>query len=240
MTRFTLLGVPVDPLSEDQAVDWVAEALAEGKPRLVISVNPERIMQAGREPELAAILRRADLALADGAGVLWAARRIGHPLPGRVAGVDFLQSLAARGAREGWRFFFLGGAPGVADAAGAVLQRRYPGFILAGTRAGSADPADDAASTEAIRTSRAQLLFLAYGGGAEEAWLARNLDHCGATIGMGIGGAFDFISGRVERAPRWMRERGLEWLHRLSREPWRWRRMLVLPRFVVRVVAEGR
>jgi N-acetylglucosaminyldiphosphoundecaprenol N-acetyl-beta-D-mannosaminyltransferase len=240
VSRFTLLGVPIDPMTEDAAIEWVARAIADGRPRLVISVNPERIMQARREPEFAAILQRADLALADGAGVLWAARRTGHPLPARVAGVDFVQSLAARGAREGWRFFFLGGAPGVADAAGRVLRERFTGFTLAGSHAGSAHPSDDAASVEAVRASGAQLLFLAYGGGAEEAWLARNLDRTGAVIGMGVGGAFDFISGRAERAPRWMRERGVEWLHRLSREPWRWRRMLALPRFVVRVLAEGR
>ena len=240
MTRFTLLGVPIDPLTEAEAIDWVARAIGEGQPRLVISVNPERIMQARREPAFAAILRGADLALADGAGVLWAARRTGHPLPGRVAGVDFVQSLAARGAAEGWRFFFLGGRPGVAESAGQVLGQRYPGFTLAGTHTGSADPADDAASIEAIRASRAQLLFLAYGGGAEEAWLARNLLDSGAIIGMGVGGAFDFISGRAQRAPRWMRERGLEWLHRLSREPWRWRRMLALPQFALTVLTEGR
>jgi N-acetylglucosaminyldiphosphoundecaprenol N-acetyl-beta-D-mannosaminyltransferase len=98
----------------------------------------------------------------------------------------------------------------------------------------------DAAGIEAVRSSGAQVLLLAYGAAAEEAWLARNLGRSGATIGMGVGGALDFISGRVRRAPPWMRERGLEWLHRLSREPWRWRRMLALPRFVIRVMREGR
>jgi N-acetylglucosaminyldiphosphoundecaprenol N-acetyl-beta-D-mannosaminyltransferase len=240
VTRFTLLGVPIDPMSEADAVDWVARAIADGRPRLLISVNPERIMRAGRDPEFAAVLRRADLALADGAGVLWAAKRIGHPLPGRVAGVDLLQSLAARGAREGWRFFFLGGGPGVAEAAGQVLRQRFPGFTLAGTDGGSPDPFNDARTSEAVRASRAQLLFLAYGAAAEEAWLARNLGRSGAIVGMGVGGAFDFISGRSRRAPRWMRERGLEWLHRLGREPWRWRRMLALPRFALRVLREPR
>ncbi len=244
MTRFTLLGVPVDPLTEAEAVDWVARALAEGRPRLVISVNPERIMQARRDPDFAAILRRADLALADGAGVLWAARRLGHPLPNRLAGVDFVAVLAARGAREGWRFFFLGGAPGVAEAAGRVLRDRYPGFTLAGSHAGfgsgSPDPLNDPITTEAVRSSGAELLFLGYGSPAEEAWLARNLAGSGAIVGMGVGGTFDFISGRARRAPQWMRDRGLEWLHRLSREPWRWRRMLALPGFVIRVMREGK
>lgn len=238
MTRFTLLGVPIDALTEAEAVDWVARAIEEGRPRMVISVNPERIMHAGRDPAFAAVLRQADLALADGAGVLWAARRLGYPLPGRVAGVDFVKALAARGATAGWRFFFLGGGPGVAEAAGRVLRDANPGFILAGAQPGSPEPGDDAATTQAIRSSRAQVLFLAYGAAAEEAWLARNLDRSGALIGLGVGGAFDFISGRARRAPPWMREHGLEWLHRLSREPWRWRRMLALPRFVMRVLAE--
>jgi N-acetylglucosaminyldiphosphoundecaprenol N-acetyl-beta-D-mannosaminyltransferase len=239
VTRFTLLGVPVDPLTEAEAVDWVARAIVEGRPRLVISVNPERIMHAGRDPAFAAVLRGADLALADGAGVVWAARRLGHPLPERVAGVDFVRALAARGAVEGWRFFFLGGGPGVAEAAGRALREAYPGFILPGTHAGSPDPASDAATIEAVRSSAAQLLLLAYGAGAEEAWLARNLGASGAVVGMGVGGAFDFISGRARRAPPWMRRRGLEWLHRLGRQPWRWRRMIALPRFVIRVMREG-
>jgi len=240
VTRFTLLRVPVDALTEAEAVDWVARAIAEGRPRLVISVNPERIMHAGRDPAFAAVLRRADLALADGAGVLWAARRLGHPLPGRVAGVDFVKALAARGAAAGWRFYLLGGGAGVAEAAGGVLRDTYPGFILAGAQPGSPDPGSDAVTTEAVRASRAQVLLLAYGAGAEEAWLARNLERSGAIIGLGVGGAFDFISGRARRAPRWMREHGLEWLHRLARQPWRWRRMLALPRFVVRVLLQRR
>lgn len=240
MTRFTLLGVPIDPLTEAEAVEWVARAIIERSPRLVISVNPERIMHAGRDPAFAAVLRGADLALADGAGVVWAARRLGHPLPERVAGVDFVRALAARGATEGWRFFFLGGGPGVAEEAGRVLREAYPGFILAGTHAGSPQPTSDAATIEAVRSSGAQLLLLAYGAGAEEAWLARNLRASGATVGMGVGGAFDFTSGRARRAPPWMRKRGLEWLHRLSRQPWRWRRMIALPRFVIRVMREGR
>ena len=128
----------------------------------------------------------------------------------------------------------------MAEEAGRVLREAYPGFELAGTHAGSPQPASDAATIEAIRSSGAQLLLLAYGAGAEEAWLARNLGASGASVGMGVGGAFDFISGRARRAPLWMRKRGLEWLHRLSRQPWRWRRMIALPRFVIRVMREGR
>jgi N-acetylglucosaminyldiphosphoundecaprenol N-acetyl-beta-D-mannosaminyltransferase len=128
----------------------------------------------------------------------------------------------------------------VAEAAGGVLRQTYPGFVLAGAQAGSPDSGSDVATTEAVRTSRTQILLLAYGAASEEAWLARNLERSGAVIGLGVGGAFDFISGRARRAPRWMREHGLEWLHRLGRQPWRWRRMLALPRFVVRVLVQRR
>ena len=238
MSRLEILGIPIDAITEREAVEWVAAALSEGRPRLLVSVNPERTMQALSDPGLASILRSADLSLADGAGVLWAARRLRRPLPGRVAGVDFLKALASRGAAEGWRFFFLGGAPGVAESAGAALGAAYPGFKLVGTFGGSPDPRDDQAGAAAVRETGAQLLFVAYGGGREEAWLSRNLGASGALIGMGVGGAFDFISGRAPRAPAFMREHGLEWLYRLGRQPWRWRRMLALPRFVARVLAE--
>jgi N-acetylglucosaminyldiphosphoundecaprenol N-acetyl-beta-D-mannosaminyltransferase len=240
VSRITLLGVPIDPVTAPEAVAWVAGAMGAGRPRMLVSVNPERIMYAQANPGFAALVRRADLSLADGAGVMWAARRLGHPLPGRVPGVDFLSALAARGAVEGWRFFFLGGEPGVAEAAGRTLASAHPGFILAGTYAGSPDPAADEASVAAVRRSGAQLVFVAYGAPGEEAWLARNLERSGALIGMGVGGAFDFISGRVRRAPLFMRQHGLEWVHRLGQQPWRWRRMLALPRFVAAVLAEGR
>jgi N-acetylglucosaminyldiphosphoundecaprenol N-acetyl-beta-D-mannosaminyltransferase len=240
VTRFSLLGIPIDALTEAEAVEWVAQSLRQGQPRMVVSVNPERIMHAHRDPRLREILCAADLSLADGVGVVWAARRLRQPLPARVSGVDFVQAVAARGAAEGWRFFFLGAEPGVADEAGAALARAFPGFRLAGTLAGSPDPADDPATTRAVQASGAQVLFVAYGAAAEEEWLARNLAHTGALVGMGVGGAFDFISGRAHRAPPFMREHGLEWLHRLLKEPWRWRRMLALPRFVIQVVRGGR
>ncbi|HSO94348.1 MAG TPA: WecB/TagA/CpsF family glycosyltransferase, partial [Candidatus Dormibacteraeota bacterium] len=196
MSRVELFGIPIDQLTQAQAVDWVAEALSQKQPRLLVSINPERMMQALRDPALAEVLRGADLNLADGAGVLWAARRLGRPLPGRVSGVDFLSALAARGAAHGWRFFFLGGDPGVAEAAGAALRTAYPGFDLVGSFGGSPDPLDDPASLSAVRACCAQLVFVAYGGGGEDAWLSRNLASSGAVFGMGVGGAFDFISGR--------------------------------------------
>jgi N-acetylglucosaminyldiphosphoundecaprenol N-acetyl-beta-D-mannosaminyltransferase len=232
----TILGIPVDSMTQDQAVDWIADAVKAGVPRQIVSVNPERIMRSLHDQELAGVLRRADLSLADGVGVLWAARRQGTPLPNRVSGVDLVRAMAERGARVGWRFFFLGAGPGVAEAAGDVLKRVYPGFQLVGAHAGSPARAEEAAAVALIRQSRADVLIVAYGAPAEELWIARNLASTGVRVAIGVGGALDFISGRARRAPRWMRDHGLEWVHRLGMQPWRWRRMLALPRFVLRVM----
>lgn len=238
MTRIDILGIPVDAVTQREALDWVARALQNGRPHQVATVNPEFVMRARRDPAFAAVLQRADLCLPDGAGLLWAARRTGRPLPTRVAGVDFVRALAAEGARHGWRFFFLGAAPGVAEAAADRLRAECPGLVVAGTYAGSPDAAQDAVTVPVVRQALADVLLVAYGAPAQDFWIARNLAPTGARLGIGVGGAFDFITGRARRAPRWMQDLGLEWLHRLAHQPWRWRRMLALPQFVVRVLLE--
>lgn len=240
MNRIEILGVPVDAVTEREALDWVAHVLQDGRPHQVATVNPEFVMRARRDPAFAGVLRRADLCLPDGAGLLWAARRSGRPLPARVTGVDFIHALAREGAAAGWRFFFLGASPGVADAAAAVLRRQHPALRVTGTVAGSPEPDEDAATVAAVRRAGADVVLVAYGAPAQDLWIARNLPATGARLGMGVGGAFDFIAGRARRAPRWMQDRGLEWLHRLARQPWRWRRMLALPQFVARVYWESR
>jgi len=118
-----------------------------------------------------------------------------------------------------------------------VLQARYPGLIVAGTFAGSPRPEDAPHILERLRKARPDLLFVAYGAPQQDLWIARYQPELGIPVAMGVGGAFDFIAGVVPRAPRWMREIGLEWLYRLIRQPWRWRRMLALPRFVLAVLA---
>lgn len=240
MTRIEVLGVPVDAVTEPEALEWAVQALTNGRPRQVATVNPEFVMRARRDPDFAAVLRRADLCLPDGAGLLWAARRQRQSLPSRVSGVDFVRALAQVGATRGWRFFLLGAAPGVAEAAAVALCGEYPGLQVAGTLAGSPQAAQDLVTVGAVRGSRADILLVAYGAPAQDLWIARNLPATGARLAMGVGGALDFIAGRTRRAPRWMQDGGLEWLHRLALEPWRWRRMLALPHFVIRVMVERR
>ena len=221
-----------------EAIDWVAAAVAEETPRQVATVNPEFVMRARRDAAFREVLAHADLCVPDGYGVVWAARRLGHPLPERIAGVDFVQALTRRGAKAGWRFFLLGAAPGVAEAAADALVAEAPGLQVVGCLAGSPAPSADAEVTAAIRAVSPDVVLVAYGAPNQDLWIARNLHATKARMAIGVGGAFDFLSGRRRRAPRWMREHGLEWLHRLSREPWRWRRMMALPRFAFAVVTQ--
>ena len=231
-----ILGIPIHDVTLDEAVEQAAAWVKEGRAHQMATVNPEFVMAARRDPAFRAVLEGADLCLPDGVGITLAARYLGRPLRERVAGVDLVEALAARAAQDGWRVFFLGAAPGVADRAASILAARYPGLTVAGTHAGSPRREEEDDIVRRVREAGADVLLVAYGAPAQDLWLARNLARTGAKVGVGVGGAFDYIAGVVPRAPRWMRRVGLEWLYRLIRQPWRWRRQRVLPLYALLVL----
>lgn len=233
-----ILGIRVDNVTCDEALARMEEFIADGRPHQVVTVNPEFIMTAQEDPCFAHILSQADLNLPDGQGLIWAARLLGASLRERVTGVDTVLRLAELSAEKGYRLYLLGAAEGVAAAAARQLQVRFPGLEIAGTHAGSPLPEEDERVVNWIKRTNAQLLFVAFGAPHQEEWIARNLAHLGVPVAMGVGGAFDFVSGEAKRAPHWVQRMGLEWLHRLIYQPWRWRRMLALPRFVLLVLRE--
>jgi N-acetylglucosaminyldiphosphoundecaprenol N-acetyl-beta-D-mannosaminyltransferase len=204
----------------------------------VCTINPEFMMIAQKDTNFAHILRRADLCVPDGVGLLWAARRRGTPLPERVTGSDGVPIIAARAAEKGWKLFFLGAAPGVAQKAADILTAQHPGLQIVGVYSGSPAPEEEDAIVERVNASGADILFVAYGAPEQDKWIARNLPRLRVRVAMGVGGAFDFIAGVLPRAPLWMRRAGLEWLYRLYLQPWRIRRMMRLPRFVLAVLRE--
>jgi N-acetylglucosaminyldiphosphoundecaprenol N-acetyl-beta-D-mannosaminyltransferase len=176
----------------------------------------------------------------DGIGLLWAARWLGHPLRERVAGSTLTVRIAERAAQKAWRVYFLGAAPGVADRAAAILQARYPGLVVAGVFAGSPLPDEQDAIVERVAPAQPDVLLVAYGAPTQDVWIARNQPRLHVPVAMGVGGSLDFIAGVAKRAPGWVQRIGLEWLYRLIREPWRWRRQLALPQFVWRVLRARR
>lgn len=243
----SVLGVRVDRLAQQRALDAMEEMIARWRAsektlrcQQVVTVNSEFVMAAQRNTAFRAAINDAALVLADGMGVVWATHFLGSPAPERLTGTDTLPALASRCAQAGYRIYLLGAAPGVAEVAGKRLQELAPGLRIAGTYAGSPSPGEEEAIIERIYEAGADVLCVAYGAPAQELWIHRNLDRLPVAVAVGVGGAFDFLSGRQRRAPRLMQRMGLEWLYRLYREPRRWRRMLALPRFAVQVLVKGR
>jgi len=255
--RTELLGLPVNRIRMGDVLaclaEWIDTARATGAAhqplhrvgatagaRHAVTLNPEMVMAARHDIGLREAIVGADLVLPDGIGVVWALRLRGEAVPERVTGVDLLDAFAGLAAARGYRLFLLGAAPGVAEIVASRLGRRHPGLSIVGTCAGS--PGDSAAPDiiARINASGADAVFVAFGAPAQERWIAAYRQQLGAVVAVGVGGAFDFLAGRVPRAPRWMRRCGLEWLYRLVRQPWRWRRMLALPDFAVAALREGR
>ncbi len=230
--RASVLGCPVDVVDVATAVAALARfidtaAARQVDPALVVTLNPEMVMRARRDPRFRALLHHAALLVPDGIGIVRALRRRGYPRAERVTGADLLATYLPRAAAAGHRIAFCGAAPGVAAEAARRLQARHPGLRIV-----AADPgAPDAALAARLHEARPQLVLAAFGAGAQEVFLARHLADIGAAAGMGVGGTFDYLSGRLPRAPAPVQRAGLEWAWRLAREPRRVRRQLVLPAY---------
>jgi N-acetylglucosaminyldiphosphoundecaprenol N-acetyl-beta-D-mannosaminyltransferase len=238
--RADVLGFRVAVLSEADVLEFVRDQVEHKRPSQIVTVNAEFVMLARRDPEFAAVIRSAALATPDGAGVVWAMRRDGTRQGRRVGGSDLIWSISEQAAGMGHRVFLLGAGEGIARQAGEMLVSRYPGLQIAGSHSGSPNLDEEASIVNLIRHSESDILFVAFGAPAQDLWIARNLASTGASVAIGVGGSFDYVAGRTRRAPEWMRDRGLDWLWRLLQQPWRWRRMLVLPAFVWAVLWEQR
>jgi N-acetylglucosaminyldiphosphoundecaprenol N-acetyl-beta-D-mannosaminyltransferase len=235
-----VLGVRIDDVTFDETLAQITRFIAERTPRQIATVNTEFIMAAQKDAAFRAVLNACALNLPDAAGVVWAARKMGKPVRMRVPGVDMVERIAERASRDGWKLFLLGAAEGVAQKTADVFASRYHNVQCVGVLSGSPREEDEAQIIAAVRAATPDVLFVAFGAPAQNMWIARNLSKLDAPVCIGVGGAFDFIAGVTRRAPLWMRRLNLEWLHRLLSQPWRWRRMLVLPMFAWRVWRESR
>ena len=155
----------------------------------------------------------------------------GH-IKARVTGIDLMQGICRRSAEKGYRVFLLGAKPGVAEMAGQILKERYKGLGIVGVQDGYFK--DDKEAVYKIKSSSPDVVFVAMGSPKQEYWIKKNMNEIGASLYMGVGGSYDVICGNIQRAPQWMCKAGLEWLFRLMKEPWRYKRMLVLPGFLIK------
>ncbi len=233
-----ILDIRIDNVTMSETLDWISVAMqADPQVRQICTVNPEFVMKAQDDPAFMHLLTTTGLNLPDGIGLVIASYLLRKPLRARVPGSELVYHLAERCAKEGWRLFLLGAEEGIAAQAAAIFQQKNPMLQVAGTYAGSPAESENDAIVEMINASRADVLLVAYGAPKQDKWIFRNREALSTVrVAIGIGGSLDFVTGKATRAPVWVQKLGLEWLHRLILEPWRWRRMLALPRFILAVI----
>lgn len=226
-----LLGVRVDSVDLAGTLQQIERFIGDGGARRVVTVNLEYIRHAVRSKEFAAALRAADLAVADGAPLVWASRLTPHPLKERVTGVDLADECAALAASRGYRLFLLGAGKGVAQAAAEALKERHGGLTIAGAYTppvGDFSEEEEERICSRIRAAKPHILLVALPTPRQELWNHANVLKWNVPVTIGVGAAFDMLSGRRRRAPQWMQKRGMEWLFRLLLEPGRlWKRYLI-------------
>ena len=236
-----ILDVPVHPLTRGEAVSALEESITSGEQAFVVTANAEIIMMCQEDAGYKKIVSQdAQLVLPDGAGAVWAGRHLGYKVPERVAGFDLYCKLLDKSAQKGYKAFFFGGSPGIAEAAKEKSEELYPGVQVVGCRNGYFKEEESQAIIDEINASGADMLFAALGAPKQEKWLVRYREQLKPKILMGIGGSFDVFAGKMERAPKWMQDASLEWLFRLYKQPSRFMRMMALPKFVLKVVFSGK
>lgn len=236
--RVDIMGVPVHALTLAQTVDAVSRIIEAGEPRQHMAVNAAKLVYMLHDEELRASVLGADLINADGAAIVYASRFLGRPLPERVTGVDLFNELIARAPERGWRPYFFGAKQRVLDAVVENLTARHPGLDIAGARNGYFSPDEERDIATAIRDAKPQMLFVGISSPIKEHFLARWKDYMGVPYIMGVGGTFDIVAGELSRAPKILRDNGLEWAWRTILQPKRmWRRNTIDSlRFAIRTV----
>ncbi len=242
---FQVLGVRVDAVQIPDVVSRMEEWIGlRDSCRYIAVTDMHSLMQAQHAASFKKILENADLVVPDGFPLVWLGRRKGFPLPRRVYGPELLERFCEGTAQKGYRHFFYGGAPGVAEELSARLAARFSGLQTAGLGCPPYRPltqAEDEEEISRINEAHADVVWVGLGAPKQELWMAEHQGRLNAPLLIGVGAAFDFHTGRIAQAPPWMRDHGLEWLYRLWREPRRlWRRYLIYgTQFVALVLLES-
>lgn len=258
MDKVFISQIGVTTLSERKVLEFIIRGLKKsGKKGYVVTLNPEILVFANKNPGFKSILNNATLGLPDGIGVIWASSILGKGIKERITGVDFMKKLCKSAAKEGLVVGFLGGRGKIAESVAECLREKYPNLKVAFAESGNPDEATVQLIRDKIKDLRfknigkkivnhksyiinphVDILFVAFGFPKQEIWMAENLKKIPVRMAMGVGGAFDMIGGKLPRAPVWVQNSGLEWLFRLIIEPWRLKRQIALLTFIYIVVRE--
>jgi N-acetylglucosaminyldiphosphoundecaprenol N-acetyl-beta-D-mannosaminyltransferase len=230
----TILGVDVSTDNYDSLTSKLLKKIDNREKAFIVAINPEKIIKAQDDPSLMKLLNSADFQIPDGIGVILASKFKGGQIRERVTGIDMMLKLCETAAKHQKKIFLYGGKPGRADEAKVKLEEMYPGIQIAGTLHGYEK--DQEVVRQTINQSQADIIFVAMGSPAQENWIIANKETLHPSVYQGVGGSFDVISGKIDRAPESFQKLGLEWLYRLMKEPWRIKRQAVLPLFLIRAI----
>lgn len=243
-----ILGITLNSTPENEVLREIMKRIRKNKKTFIVTPNPEFIVYAQKNPWFKKILIQADFAVPDGIGLTWAGKILGQSIKERISGTDLMEKLCQEADKHYWSVYLLGGRPEVAKKTLAVLKKRYSGlkgWAESGPKLNlqpityNLSPKKEITrAIKSINSKNPDFLFIAFGMGKQEKFIWDNWDKLDVKLAVGVGGAFDYLSGKVPRAPKWVRNLGLEWLFRLIKESWRWRRQLALLEFIWLVIKE--
>jgi N-acetylglucosaminyldiphosphoundecaprenol N-acetyl-beta-D-mannosaminyltransferase len=241
-SRLNILGVLVSAINMSIALDTMRDWIICNKKNYICVTPAHSIMDAYYDPHFRDILNRSGLTTPDGMAIVWLLKLAGYKDVSRVYGPDLMLAVAEESLHHGWTHFLYGGAPGVADKLSEVLINRFPGLKVCGTYCPPfrpLTPAEDQEVVETINSAQPDIVWVGISSPKQELWMAEHIHKLGSPVLVGVGAAFDFLSGAKQQAPRWIQRSGLEWLFRLASEPRRlWRRYIEYPYFALLVFAQ--
>ncbi|MDD2619725.1 MAG: WecB/TagA/CpsF family glycosyltransferase [Syntrophomonadaceae bacterium] len=235
-TKANILGCMIDLVTMEEALEVIEEIINKRKPSHIITLNAEIVYSALNDQILREIINTAQLVTADGIGIVWGARRLGYKIKDRVTGIDMVHQLCRIASVKGWKIFFFGAAPGVADLAAQKLSMQYHGLKVCGCRDGYFNDQEIEKIIEDIEEQSPDILLVALGAPKQEIFINKYKNLLGVPACLGVGGSFDVLSGKKLRAPQFFIKFNLEWLYRLLSEPSRFRRQLSLPKFALKIL----
>ncbi|ARI76230.1 WecB/TagA/CpsF family glycosyltransferase [Halobacillus mangrovi] len=236
MKQVKIMGVPLSHIDHKTLVKQLDEHVMLEEKSFVITVNPEIVMRANEDTAYMNHLHKANYITADGIGIIRASQLLKDPLPERVTGYDLMIDLLSISNIKGYKIFLLGAHKDVLKRVETNLQHFYPDIQIVGSHDGyfNWDQSDEI--VEQVKQADPDLTFVALGAPKQEQWISENIDQFNKGVFLCVGGSFDVIAGDVKRAPATWRKYNVEWLYRLLKQPKRWRRMLALPRFAIRII----
>lgn len=244
MESLKMLGVRIDRVTMKEAVDYASEGMKGDKPFVIVTPNSEIVMDANEDKQLKDFIEKASLVVPDGIGLVLGSKVIKKPLTERVTGVDLMDNLLKYANENGKKIYLLGAKQGIAEKAGENIKKKYPNLVLAGTHhgyykgihCGHKGHQEELAVLSEIESKEVDMIFIGFGAPKQEMFIREYKNVIGAKLLMGVGGSFDVVSGTIARAPKIYQKLGFEWFYRGLKEPWRFKRMAKLPKFVINVL----